>query len=255
MTVTAFLTTRGGRDVVRPEAAFILGGRGTQIDFVDAPRVSFEACSPVRRFSSWRGKRNYDGFYWSSKNQGHVGFESLYERTALMVLDRESTVVAISSQPMWIFWPAESKTKFHAPDFFVRHANGDGEVVDVRPRERIDETAAASFEATRRLCEENGFRYRVVADLDRVLDTNLRFLSRYRMAAWQPAPSAVDLMKAMVVRPISVRALRASLAEYDDQSRALGWIYWYLWQGLAHANLRVPLSLDSVVGTNPSDSL
>lgn len=247
MSTTTFLTRHGGRHVTCPEAAFLLNGRETQVDFREASRVAFETCSPVRLFSSWRGKRNYSGSYWSSKNQGHVGFESLYERTALMVLDREPSVVAISSQPMWIFWPTGSAPTSHAPDFFIRHDNGDGEIIDVRPHERVDETATASFEATRLLCEPQGFRYRVMSDLDQILDQNLRFLSRYRTQAWQPA--LVDLVRVekTLDRPMSIRTLLVLVATKDQESTTLGWIYWLIWVGRLQPDLRTSLGLDSIV--------
>lgn len=93
--------------ILRPQASYLLNGSQRQVDFEDAESVSFERCSLVRQFPSWRGKRNYSGSNLSSTNRAHVGYESLYERTALMEFDRETSVVAISSQPMWIFWPRD----------------------------------------------------------------------------------------------------------------------------------------------------
>jgi hypothetical protein len=247
LSTTTFLTRNGGRHVTRPEAAFILNDRETQVDFREALLVSFESCSPVRLFSSWRGKRNYSGSYWSSKNRGHVGFESLYERTALMVLDRERSIMAISSQPMWIFWPTGSAPKSHAPDFFVRHDNGDGEIIDVRPHERVDETASATFEATRLLCEQQGFRYRVMSDLDQVLDQNLRFLSRYRTQAWQPALRDVARVEKTLDRSMPIRRLLTLTTAKDQESTTLGWIYWLIWAGHLQPNLRAPLGLDTIL--------
>lgn len=241
------LRRRGEHKVINPETAFLLNGQQRQIDFRDAMSVSFETCSPARQFPSWRGKRNYAGSYWSSTNHGHIGFESLYERTALMVLDRETSVVAISSQPMWIFWPDGSVPRSHAPDFFLRHSNGDGEIVDVRPRQRIDETAALSFEATRRLCAQEGFRYRVMSDLDPVLDQNLRFLSRYRDQGWALPIDGGKPFREYLGQTMSIRTLAAVLSEKDQESRALGWIYWSIWAGEIHANLHNPLGLDTAV--------
>ena len=33
---------------------------------------------PVRGFASWQGKRNFDGFWWSSTTRSSLGFESLF---------------------------------------------------------------------------------------------------------------------------------------------------------------------------------
>lgn len=46
---------------------------------------------------------------------------SLYECTALTTLDREPSIIGISSQPMCIHWPKGQATKSHAPDYFARH--------------------------------------------------------------------------------------------------------------------------------------
>jgi putative transposase len=46
----------------------------------------------------------------------HVGFESWVERDNLMMLDFDPTVIAVSSQPFWLFWAAENgKVRSHAP--------------------------------------------------------------------------------------------------------------------------------------------
>ncbi|MFC6356619.1 TnsA-like heteromeric transposase endonuclease subunit [Luethyella okanaganae] len=125
-------------------------GEALSIDARDAHRIDFENAAPVRTFPSWPGKRNYSGFYWAATNNRHIGFESLTEKTALMLLDRDPKVIGISSQPMWILWPKDSGHTAHAPDFFVRYDNGEGVVLDVRPEALVDERSAETFEQTRR---------------------------------------------------------------------------------------------------------
>ncbi|PSL42908.1 hypothetical protein B0I31_1342 [Saccharothrix carnea] len=48
--------------------------RRTELD--ETASAPFEAVSPVRRFPSYRGQRNFPGLYWSATVGGHVGFES-----------------------------------------------------------------------------------------------------------------------------------------------------------------------------------
>jgi hypothetical protein len=126
-----------GMRFATPQVSFILNGQQHIADNCDVIDTSFEHCSPVRQSPSWRGKRNYSGSYWPSKKSGHVSFESFYERTALMMFDREPSVTHISSQPMWILWPDGFAPRSDAPDFFLRHSNGDGEIIDARPNARI----------------------------------------------------------------------------------------------------------------------
>ena len=238
---------RAGIRAATPQVAFLLDGEQRQVGFREALAVSFEQCSPVRQFPSWRGKRNYSGSYWSSTNKGHVGFESLYERTALMMMDREPSVTRISSQPMWIFWPDGSTPRSHAPDFFLRHSNGDGEIIDVRPHARIDDAAARSFEATQQLCDQVGFAYRVISDLDTILDQNLRFLSRYRDQEWELPPPQVEILSSCRILEMSIRALTAMLSAKNQESRAPGWVYSLLWSARIQVDLRRPLSQDALV--------
>lgn len=169
-----------------PEISFVLDGVAQRIAASDAIDIAYEHCAPVRTFVSWPGKQNYSGSYWSSTAGTHVGFESLFECTALTTLDRDPSIVGLSSQPMWMHWPKGHAAKSHAPDYFARHQNGDGEIIDVRPEKLIDEATAAVFEATRQLCVEAGFRYRVISSLSPELDRNLKFLSPYRHQAWTP---------------------------------------------------------------------
>jgi len=50
-------------------------------------RADLEACRPVRSFPSYKGQRNYPGWYWSATMGRRVGFESWVERGHLVALD------------------------------------------------------------------------------------------------------------------------------------------------------------------------
>ena len=224
-----------------PSAEYISGATSKSIRFVDSISVPFEECAPVRAFRSWPGKRNYSGVYWSSTTRSHIGFESLFERTALMTLDRDPSITAISSQPMWIHWSDGEKARAHAPDFFARHSNGDGEVIDVRPTALVDSVAAEIFTTTRELCEDAGFRYRVISDLGRVLDDNLRFITPYRDARWELPP---DIREAMfdAVPELPLQALAAAIQGSNGRKGAIGHVYWLIWHGHIDVDLTRPLT-------------
>lgn len=81
-------------------------------------------------------------------------FESLYERAALMRLDRDRRVVGLAAQPMWVHWSGGLGK--HAPDFFVRYRGGGAAIVDVKPARQIDEHDAEVFGRTAELCEQGG---------------------------------------------------------------------------------------------------
>jgi hypothetical protein len=54
-------------------------------------------------------------------------------------------VMAIASQPFWLHWHDGKRRRRHAPDYFVRLADGRGQVVDVRAGARIGRTDAEAF--------------------------------------------------------------------------------------------------------------
>jgi hypothetical protein len=62
-------------------------------------RADLEACLPVRSFPSYKGQRNYPGWYWSATMGRRVGFESWVERGHLVALDFDPEVTGIVSQP------------------------------------------------------------------------------------------------------------------------------------------------------------
>jgi hypothetical protein len=81
-----------------------------------------------------------------------VGFESWLERDRVMLLDFLPGVVAFSSQPFWLTWPAGAKRRRHAPDFFARLADGTGLVIDVRADDDLEPEDAEAFAVTEEAC-------------------------------------------------------------------------------------------------------
>ncbi|MGO4613754.1 TnsA-like heteromeric transposase endonuclease subunit [Nocardia sp. 2YAB30] len=89
------------------------------------PDVVGELQRPVRSFPSYRGQRNFSGWYWSATLGRRIGFESWVERDHLVALDFDASVVGIVSQPFWLVWtPDDGKQRRHAPDFLVRSVDG-----------------------------------------------------------------------------------------------------------------------------------
>lgn len=169
---------------VRAQIECMRNGTVTRLDSADVSDVAFEAVDRVRVPASWKHKSNYSGFYWAATTGGHVWFESLYEKAALMRLDRDVEVVAIAAQPMWIHWEGEVPRR-HAPDFFVRFGDGSAALVDVKPALQIEPSDVELFHRTRGLCDRLGWDYTVIDDISDQEARNLRFLSGYRYARWR----------------------------------------------------------------------
>ncbi|WP_349885562.1 TnsA-like heteromeric transposase endonuclease subunit [Microbacterium sp. WHRI 7836] len=174
-------------DVPPAQVEFKRRGVASRLDVADVQNVAFETVDRVREPGSWKHKVNYTGFYWAATTGGHVWFESLYEMAALMRLDRDPTVLAISAQPMRIHWAVprgQGDVQDHTPDFFVRWRDGTAALVDVKPARNIKPKDIVAFDRTLSLCSELGWDYFVVDDISEAEAHNLRFLSGYRYARW-----------------------------------------------------------------------
>jgi len=113
------------------------------------PGLQPEVFRPVREFRWARGQRHLPGLWWSATTGSHVGYESWLERDHLMLLDFDPAVVGVAAQPFWLMWAGEDgQTRWHAPDYFARLADGTAVVIDCRPTDRIKPRDAAAFEAS-----------------------------------------------------------------------------------------------------------
>jgi hypothetical protein len=202
----------------------------------------FERALPVRSFSSFKGQRNFTGLYWAATSCSLVGYESWVERDAVMSLDFDPAVVALASQPFRIAW-ADGERE-HTPDYFVRLVDGTGVVVDVRPKELVDEATAEVFAFTARVCEEVGWQFRHVGDLDQPYRVNLRWLARYRHRRCHQAWAA-DRLREVFGEPVP---LLAGAERVGDRLAVLPVLYHLLWRHELVADLTsTPLGADTVV--------
>lgn len=204
----------------------------------------FEDVPPVREFGWHRGQAHWPGLWWSATTGRHVGYESWLERDEVMALDFDREVVAFSSQPFWLCWPAGGRRRRHAPDFFARLADGTGLVIDVRAAERIEPRDAEAFELTRRACRSVGWRYRRVGGLGAVVAANLRWLSGYRHPRCLD-PSRAAALGAAFAEPA---ALMDGVRAVGDPIAVLPVLFHLLWTGVLHADLQTaPLGPRSLV--------
>jgi len=119
--------------------------------------LTARADGPGAGLVSFRGQRNWPGWWWFSRTGAHVCYESWLERDVLMALDADPGVEAVASQPMWLHRVSESgRPGRHAPDFFVRRADGTGMLIDVRPDGRICAADNAVFAATAAMAGQVG---------------------------------------------------------------------------------------------------
>jgi hypothetical protein len=206
--------------------------------------VDLEAARPVRSFPSYRGQRNYPGWYWSATMGRRVGFESWVERDHLVAIDFDPAVTAVASQPFWLLWAAEGRRR-HAPDFFVRVAGGGALVLDSRPLDRIGDGDREAFAATEQACALLGWRYAVWGRMGGVQVANQRWLAGYRH------PRCHD--EAIAARLLTVfrwpQALMAGAERAGDPIATLPVLYHLMWRHELEADLSLVLSDRTLVRT------
>ena len=218
-----------------------IGGRRVTVDAADMVDFPVSRLRQMRSSPSWKGKRNYSGFYWAATTHRHHWFESLYEQASLMSVDRDPSNLEISTQPFTLRW---GTGRVHTPDICVRLDDARLLVIDVRPRPRIDSRARESFAWTSALCEQIGVVYRLFADAESQEIANLRFLSGYRFSRWSLTEREQDQIAASHG---DVRTIQAWIREMGSSDRpAAGLVYSALWSGHLDADLTVPLGMRSL---------
>lgn len=214
--------------------------------------VRLEGARPAREFASWPGKRNYEGLWWSSTTRAHVAFESLLERDALLWLDWDQDVTAISSQPVAFLWPKDTPSqRSHVPDYFVRLASGDGKLIDVRGTHGLTTKAVAQFDMTRAACAEIGWQYEVWTGLPDSTASSLRWLAGYRQDRCAPSPTVADRLTAAFQRGAALGDGIDQVAAFASVSREIvtANVYHLLWTHQLTADLTRPLSWETEVVT------
>ena len=151
-----------------------------------------------------------------------------------MALDADPGVEAVASQPMWLHWVSESgKARRHAPDFFVRRADGTGVLIDVRPDDRISAADSAVFAATAVMAGRAGWSYERVGELPAVRAANLRWLAGYRHPRYARAAVMAPLAEVFA----EPGPLRAGAAQVGDPLAVLPVLFAMLWRGGLSADL------------------
>lgn len=168
----------------------------------------------------------------------HVGYESWLERDHAMALDFALDVVGFAAQPFWLFLLVEGKLRSHAPDFFVRHADGTATVIDCRPDERIKPRDAVVFAATAQACARVGWSYRRLGALSGAEVENLRWLAGYRQERFAVAATVDRLLAAFAVP----RELVAGASWCGPTASVLPVLFHLLWHHRLVADLTTALS-------------
>ena len=192
-----------------------------------------------RRGVKYQHRRHYEGYYWGAGTSAVVWFESMTEFTALMVLDHMRRLKHVVAQPMCLLYPDGSR---HFPDFFLVDDDGTQTVVDVRPESRRSPRALAQFAATDALCEQIGWKYVLIGQLDPVVRANLECIAGYRHARYSPPPEVLDEVVARTTaEPCAFQYVASQLAR-GIPGRGIHFLYKLMWDRVLLFDMKAPLS-------------
>jgi hypothetical protein len=119
-------------------------------------------------------------------------------------------------------------------------------VVDVRPNDRIPDRDAGAFAVTASACELAGWEFRRVGEIDRVLATNVRWLSRYRHSRCLVPEVASALLEVFAPG----RGLFAGATLVGERIAVLPVLFHLMWHGQLVADLTGgPLGASTFVRT------
>jgi hypothetical protein len=183
--------------------------------------------------------------HWFSTTAGRfLEYESLLERDWMLLLDFDREVEWICEQPLRLRYRKNAKPASHVPDLLVWRA-GAPELCDVKSVERFEDPEfQAQVCATGFACAEAGMGYRVLAEPDRQLLVNVRWLAGFRERPADPDGERARMLSMLAAGPWRLGELVAGARE---PMLAGPVVMHLLWAGEALADLSVPIGQDSRV--------
>jgi hypothetical protein len=208
----------------------------------DAVLLNFGQLRAFRTPPTYRGQRNFPGWWWSATTRSHVLYESWLERHHVIEADRDPRVVAISGQPFELIWPEGKKQVRHVPDLLCRMLEGQVVVTDCRPVSRGNEKFRRKAAVAAASCCHIGWDYRLVGEPDPVWAANLRWLAGYRHPRFGDE-HLEELLLSLFARPRPLSAARNA----GDPIRVRPVLFHLLWRGRMKADLGLPLGETTIV--------
>jgi hypothetical protein len=202
---------------------------------------------PVREFRSYKGRRHYSGWYWSSTVTRMVAYESRLELARILLADFDPTIAALSAQPFQLIGNDGGRRRRYVPDLMLHGADGSVTVVEVKPQGRLaDPKVIAVVAWARCIVGERGWAFEVWSGTEAVVLANIRYLAGYRRPLVVDS-AAVGRAIACVDEESTIASLEHAMARDCPVSVARPAILHLLWCGGLSADLTQPLQANTRV--------
>ena len=201
-------------------------------------------CGPVRSPGAYQRQRHMPGHWFSTTAGRFLEYESLLERDWMLLLDFDREVEGICEQPLRLRYRKDEKPASHVPDLLVWRA-GAPELCDVKSVERLEDPEfVAQVRATGLACAEAGMGYRVLAEPDRQLLVNVRWLAGFRERPADLDGERARMLSLLAAGPSTVGEL---LSGAREPMLARPMLMNLLWAGEVLADLADPIDEESRV--------
>ncbi|MBN3511534.1 TnsA-like heteromeric transposase endonuclease subunit [Mycolicibacterium septicum] len=204
----------------------------------------------VRTPRSSASNRHIPVTAYTFTNSAVVHLESGLEHDLVRMLDRDSTVLRIISQPFQLSWRAEEPVT-HFPDLLTQHIDGSVMVWDARPLEKQDDDFQAKSIVTRRACETVGWRYTVFAGTTVTERMNMLWIHGFR----RKPPWAMHFEQKILRLADRSGATVGSFLSADDGTGELKTVFWHMvWTGALNIDMTAPWTLQTSVAASKEKS-
>jgi hypothetical protein len=226
------------------EASVRVGGEEVRGSLADLSLDLLRWCDPVRRPGAYQRQRHMPGRWFSITAGRFLEYESLLERDWMLLLDFDREVEWICEQSLRLRYSKDDKRASHVPDLLVWRA-GTPELCDVKSVERLEDPEfVAQVRTTGLACAEAGMGYRVLAEPDRQLLVNVRWLAGFRERPADPDGERARMLSVLAAGPSTIGEL---LSGAREPMLARPVLMHLLWAGEALADLTEPIGDDSRV--------
>lgn len=203
--------------------------------FRDLPAHDLSRLDPVRRFASYKKQQHFPNFWWCTFTGRLVACESWLERDCAMLIDYRGDACELIGQPFELSWDNPSKRcgyEVHTPDFMVQYDDGSVKVVDCKSMAGMKDDAVAKFERTADACEQIGWSYEVLHELDLTLMLNILWLSGYRRPLHPKLCQLVDPILDMCSTPMTVADVEGRAPTREDRLLMRPVLFHLMWHHL-----------------------
>lgn len=136
---------------------------------------------PVREPRAYKGQRNVPGYFWMSKLNRLVWYESRLEMVILKQIDFDPLLIDVLPQPFVLHYRDAKGSASHTPDYLAWYRDGSRRVFNVKPAKFVHKpNNQRAFAACAEACRAINWQYSTQAEPPPQYFANLSWLAGYR---------------------------------------------------------------------------